>query len=216
MASFSVSRQRWPPCSTQSSWQLWGARGIIRVHMGAGRCRKEGERCTPNSFPSLLCWAALTSREWPSWAGETQWGVPQPWEGTLHTSHPPAAATASCHLTFPPTPKPCLLTFASRLNWRRNMVAAAVGTKRSRARKTKNKRNMSRAGSSSPWIPIRGAWYDVCLTRVPGMGVLHQKRRRFSLHAKNASLTAQLSNPHQHFLWASYQIAQLRNTQLQL
>lgn len=35
---------------------------------------------------------------------------------------------------------------------------------------------------------------------MPGMGDVHQERGRFSLHAKNASLTAQLSNPHQHFL----------------
>lgn len=37
-------------------------------------------------------------------------------------------------------------------------------------------------------------------TRVPGMGAVYQKRRRLLLIAKNASLTAQLNNPHQHFL----------------
>lgn len=105
--------------------------------MRTARCRKEGERCTPNSFPSLLCSASLSSKEWPSWAGKTWWGVPQPCRRytfspccCTHCLMPP-------HPSPSPTPKPCLLTFTSRLNWRRDMVAPVVEARRSTARRTK-------------------------------------------------------------------------------
>lgn len=154
--SSSPCEQHQHPCSMQGSQSLWGGnRGTYE----SWKCRQEGERCTPNSFPLFICSASLNSKqEWPRQAGEPWWRVPQA-QGNVKS-------TASWHLTHPsppPTLKPWLLTFASRLNWRRDMVAAAVEVRRSRARTTEKEIIISRAGGSSPWFPIPGAWYDVYL-----------------------------------------------------
>lgn len=68
-------------------------------------------------------------------------------------SHPAVISTASCHLTLPspsPTSNLAFLTCASRLNWRRDTVAAALEAKRSRARKTTEKEIISPVPAADP------------------------------------------------------------------
>lgn len=106
------------------------------------------------------------------------WGAPSVPMGMYSAHH--TASTASCHRTFLPPLAPVFLHLLPglwevkksivqhRLKCRRDMMATAVEAaevERSRARKTnkQNKGSLPRAGSSSPWSPISGTQYDVCL-----------------------------------------------------
>lgn len=197
-SSSSLPQKHWHLCHMQSRWHLWGAREEVRVHMGDRIYGKEGGGWTSNSFTSLQVVDKNGLAELKC-GGES----PQcPGEGTVPTSHPASAASRHCVLpSLPATPNPCSLTpgWTAEGTWWQQLRLLRERDQEPE-KQTEEKKRRQLAMVSHLRCSIRCLLAARWETRAPGMGVVQQKRRRFFLHAKNASLTAQLSSPHQHYL----------------
>lgn len=164
-----------------------------RVLVGAQRCRKKKDAL---QIPSLYSFAQLhwtakmnglakLKNHGEQFLSPEECHIPCliPSHPLLSLSHP---QILFCHVCF-------------QVESEGGAVAAAVQVKRWRARKIKKWSIISTSQQQLPTVSYSRCLIQ-CALPLPGMGVVHHKGRRFSLHSKNASLTAQLSNTHQHFL----------------
>lgn len=191
-------------CRTGGSYEEQG--GEIRVHMGARTYEKEGGGWTSNSFPSLPVADKNGLGELKKCGGES----PQPWGRYSAHLAPCIHCLTSPHPSFSsyhPYTLPSHTCFQVELQkghggssswgcWGREIKSQKNKQKKEKYLQSWRQLAMVSHLRCLIWCVLAARWE----TRVPGMGAVHQKRRRFSLHAKNSSLTAQLSNPHQHFL----------------
>lgn len=216
-ATFFMASSSFPPKSTHTS-ATCRAGGISEEHR-----RKCGYICKPehmrreNMNFKFLPFTPSSRQEWPRWA-EMWWGAPRAQssgEGTVPTTQwatvPPLPRVTSPFLLFLPHLTPAfshlLPGWTAEGTWWQQQLRLPRERDQEPEKQKKNQKKekyLQRRRQlitvshlrCSIWCVLATRWE----TRVPGMGVVHQKRRRFSLHTKNASLTAQLSNPHQHFL----------------
>lgn len=220
-SSSSPSRQHWHPCSTQSRWELRGARGKTPGHVEDVRRREKDE---PRVL-SLHSFAQHHSAADKSGLGELEEHGREslsPGEGTPYPSHPalhPLPHPTSPFLLLRPPPNPSFSCLHP--GWTGEGTRSQQWSRQrdwEPAKQQKKKKYLQRQQQlpmvSYPRCLIRCVLAARLETRVPGMGVVHQQRRRFSSHAKNASLTAQLSNPHQHFLMSVLSDCTAENTWL--